>query len=235
MKSRNIHIFNYTINIFSESLLYKRFFFYTKDGMERVSLDISLKDFFLIGVTHYRKLDKNQYQLLLPFFKFYLTIDTKFKKNYTEKEYSCEIFDDHISWAFGTTPFTWDSTIPYWKKGSFYFLDWIFGRMISKTKILEENDMFIIPLPEGNYLCKMTYTKYFKKRLKTNLFNTSHNVVSFEVYGDIPTNKKDNSCKETHYSCVAKTIPEGLSYFMNKIYRERDHYGGLGEWTIQKE
>jgi len=152
------------------------------------------------------------------------------KYKYESKELSISYCDDYFHWEVWTSPDSWDSKTPKWRKGGVFLSDTFFGKAIYSKQTLEEDNV-IIRMPEKDYPAKVTL---FESTWKRPRFKKPVVIIRGTVDLDegipIPGKGEDSWNIEdtaiTSFTCPSNTIQEVITTFIKDINRTRNKYGG---------
>lgn len=103
---------------------------------------------------------------------------------YEGRELALSIHDGQIWWSLWNDPISWSAKTPRWRHGNFNFVDWLLGKVVYAKETLEVHDDVPVPMPEGQYLAKITLERCTWKRAHTILGIGERTGLYFEVEFD---------------------------------------------------
>lgn len=98
-----------------------------------------------------------------------------------ERNTSLSFHDYHMWWNIWRDDSSWSSDVPFWRNGNIDFVKLLKGKSKVSSEVVFEGKEEI-SMPEGKYLCKLTYTKCTKtyKRWWSNSWNRFEFEFGFE-------------------------------------------------------
>lgn len=177
------------------------------------------------------------------FFFFHFALSHPWLRRLTrfgKREVAFRINDWALWWTVWHDDNTWMRTDPWWKHGSFHFIDFIFGSTKYHERDLESKRVEI-PMPEGVYPSTITLKESVWRR-KRWPFGAWRRMVRSEVKPDegIPVpGKGENSwdCGEDaifgHYG-PASTFHDAKISMIDSVLKTRRRYGGEN-WRPEKK
>ena len=147
------------------------------------------------------------------------------------RELSFSIGRECVRWNIWTSTMEWSSSTPWWRNGSFYFIDFLLGRHKHSESQVEHREV-LVPMPERAYKgtavlhlgkWKRPRWPFSKQMLRAT--------VEMNEGEQIPVmGKGENSwdCGEDaiySQTSPAKTIEEGVAHMVESALRSRRKYG----------
>lgn len=80
------------------------------------------------------------------------------------REVRLAVHDGCVWWSGWSNPNEWRSDEPWYRRGSFSFVDALFGKQTVSKTVVREPEMVTIPMPEGLYNAKSTIEEYTYSR-----------------------------------------------------------------------
>ena len=220
-----------------EYILYYRFWWTLWDSFQ-ISGDFNFfdKSFAVVIATGRRMF---QIHIALPFIlSFWLTFGHPHSDDEDSLDTGIKIHNWALWWEFFRDPMGgWSSKTPRWRAGSFHIDDFLFGKAVHSSEVLEEREI-TVPMPEKAYagiatrtMDRWKYPRWFTKELMR---------VEIEVKEGIPhegkgENSYDCGPTATYSSMVpARSIPEAVGKMVGYSLATRVKYGGWDDWEWKK-
>lgn len=149
---------------------------------------------------------------------------------YGARELSVNIQDWAVWWDLWVDPGGWSSKRPRWRDGSFHALDWLLGKRVHKSVVLDEGEI-VVPMPEGVYRghCKLSEDTWKRPRwFVTKRVRRAH----IDMTEPVPfPGKGENSwdCGEDalHGSTTqARTFGDAIGSVVASVMNSRLRHGG---------
>jgi len=139
-------------------------------------------------------------------------------------------------WSLWTPHMSWSSKTPWYRRGSWYPLDTIFGRVRHRViRVIEESESVDIPMPEGVYPAKIRILEEGWKRPRW-FMETKIKRCHADMWVPIPhMGKGENSwdCGEDGtygLTCQATSITEAIGKIVADSLHTRKKYDGRRRW-----
>lgn len=146
----------------------------------------------------FRKIPYKFFEKILPGHSFIAKWETPSRECWLpdDREFCIAIHDNSLWWHFWTDTNEWHSGIPWYRDGSFDFIDFILGNTVFTSIKIEDPKQVFIPMPEGSYqgILKVEEHSWKKKRWPWWPFSIKKVIRDISVDGGIPfSGKGENS------------------------------------------
>jgi hypothetical protein len=137
----------------------------------------------------------------------------------------------YLRWSWNENPMEFRSRDAWWRRGSFYVLDFLLGRHVYREGE-PKSYRISVPMPEGSYTgtCVMRYDSWKRPRWFRKTVRRAH--IDMDEGQQVPfPGKGENSwdCGQDGIfgmTCTARDVPDAISQVYASAMRSRERYGG---------